>query len=389
MPYRVLTLCAALCLAVPVVGSPPRALASGDSAEEPARVFRASELLPAEILRGPNYEIEEEVPLRGFWYDFRVKTPWGVLPARGMGMLELRIREMYAIERARQLSRDPQFIEGLLGNVSATPRGVLIILKEPVGTLLRAPKGVEHSLSPMINKVDRRAGSDTRRRLAAEIECDPETTNPVLERLLDQMARRKNLGTMVGKAGLGLALPGLGLLPTMAQFKDAVAHKLPHELNEEMDRDLDLLGVSEEDRRAFLSGEEYTTTRRLYFVKLLFLLNQVENRSVLVTAAAHARTESDGLATLRETQMLVAAHREQPFRRVEFLGLPLGIRGDGSHVLVCAVDRLWDSPEVAEAIAIYRKRYPDAPATMHVAGHVEEPVRMRLAAAGIAVIGGR
>ncbi|MEX0714983.1 MAG: hypothetical protein WD066_00270 [Planctomycetaceae bacterium] len=353
---------------------------------EPVRVFRASDLLPAELLRGPNYEIDEEVPLRGYWYDFRLKTKWGDLPARGMGMLELRIREMHAVERARRLSRDPQFVEGVLGNLTAAPRGALIILKEPVSTLKRAPKGLEHSVSPFINKVDRRAGSNTRRRFAAEIDCDPETTNPVLEGLLDQMARRKNIGTMVGKAGLGLALPGLGLLPTTAEFKDAVANKLPHEINQALDRELADLGVDDEVRHAFLHGEQYTTTRRLYYVKRLRSLENVENRAALVSAASQARTESDGMAILREMQMLYAAHAQQPFRRVESIGLPLGIRADGTHVLICPVDHLWDSAEAAQVIATYRQRHPTAPTVLHAAGHVEPEAAARLSQAGIAVL---
>ncbi|MEX0701196.1 MAG: hypothetical protein WD069_03795 [Planctomycetales bacterium] len=378
---------ALLALLTLLVAASPLAADDGPQAAPPGpvRVFRASDLLAPEVLRGPNYEIDEEVPLRGYWYEFRLKTKWGEVPARGLGMLELRIREMHAVERARKLSRDPQFIEGVLGNLSAAPRGALIILKEPVSTLLRAPKGIEHSVSPMINKVDRRAGSETRRRLAAEIECDPETTNPVLEGLLDQMARRKNLGTMVGKTALGFALPGLGLLPTTAEFKDAVARKLPHEINQEIDQELAELGVAEEVRREFLYGEEYTTTRRLYYLKQLRALEGVEDRAALVTAAAQARSESDGMAVLREMQMLVAAHVDTPFRRVESIGLSLGVREDGTHVLICPVDHLWDAPEVSQAIAAYRQLYPTTPAVLHLAGRIEPAARARLAEARISV----
>src|SRR5690606_22041018 len=100
-------LCCAVGLLLLATG---RSSGEGPAAGDVVKVYRAADILPRELLRGPNYEIEPEVALRGYWYDFRLKTEWGVLPARGMGMLEVRIREMHAVERARKMSRDPQFV---------------------------------------------------------------------------------------------------------------------------------------------------------------------------------------------------------------------------------------------------------------------------------------
>lgn len=70
---------------------------------EPAPVFRAGDVLPREVLRGANYEIEDRVEIKDYGFVFRIRTRYGVIPALGREMLELRLREMGAIERAARL----------------------------------------------------------------------------------------------------------------------------------------------------------------------------------------------------------------------------------------------------------------------------------------------
>src|SRR5258708_3687738 len=140
IPFRA-WLSLALVLALLEVSAPagPCAEVDGKAQGEAAPTFRASDLLVSEVLRGPNYEIEEFVQVEHYKYFFKIHTEWGTVPAHGMNMLELKLREMYAIENARKWAKDPQFVQAVFTMVKNTPQGVRLLLTEPEGALLRAP----------------------------------------------------------------------------------------------------------------------------------------------------------------------------------------------------------------------------------------------------------
>jgi len=353
---------------------------------EPAPTFRASDLLVSDILRGPNYTIDEFVQVENYKYRFNLNTEWGVIPVHGLNMLELRLREMYAIENARQLAQDPQFIEGIFQTVRNTPQGIKILLTEPQGALLRAPKGFERMVRGKLDPADRRAGSENRRRLAVEVGCDPETTNPVLKSLLDGIALRKGLGGFATKVGLGLALPGLGLLPTTAEIKEMVATKAPHEINNHIDEELAGFGVPDHVRQQFCREISYTTTQRLLILQQLRSLRHVRNMPVLVERAIEATTESEGLSVLQELKMLNELNQRDPVEEIQNLGLPLARTKSGGLVIISAADYITNTPEVMEAIAAHRRDHPNTPTTFFVAGRVSPLAKQSFAAAKIEVL---
>lgn len=177
---------------------------------EPAPIFRVQEVLDAEILQGPDYTIAQDVPVRDFKYLFTVRTPYGDFRALGKNMLELRLRELLAISRARKMMRDPQMFKGIMETFRQTPEGVWTAISDPGGTLLRVPKGLQRMASNYLNPKNFRAGAEDRRRFAAQIGCDPETSNPVLIAMLDNLAFRKSVGKTSSNLGMHVVLPGLG-----------------------------------------------------------------------------------------------------------------------------------------------------------------------------------
>src|SRR5690606_29053346 len=57
-------------------------------------VYRTSDVIRADLLSGKNYRLAEYTPLIDYRFRFEIETPWGVIPAHGMAMLELRLREL-------------------------------------------------------------------------------------------------------------------------------------------------------------------------------------------------------------------------------------------------------------------------------------------------------
>jgi hypothetical protein len=348
------------------------------SSDPPPLVFRARDILRTQVLRGPDYTIDETVVLNRQRFEFHLKTRWGSLKADGLNMLDLRLSEMRAIAQARALSKDSQFLDGLLNNVGSTRRGVRALLTNPATTVLQTPLRVGRMLDSRMQEADRRAGSSTRRQLAVQIGCDPETTNPILKRLLDQLALRKGLGSLAGKAGMSIALPGLGLLPASAELSESVALQLPHEVNRKLDQDLAKIDVHPQTRRDFLSQQHFTTTQRVLLVALLKQLPAVENREVLLEIAAGCPSEGDALRVLQMTEMMLQLNAQSPIRRFAKTMPPIVECAAAQSVLIMSVDYLSDSPRFQKQLSNYRKLYPEHDAALLTTGHVDPTGRALL-----------
>src|SRR5262249_17427112 len=148
-------------------------------------------------------------------------------------------------------ANDPQAIQGIVRTLSDTPRGLAVLLTEPDQSIRRAGVGFRRMADRVTDRDDRQAGGPVRRQIAAELGCDPETRNPILDRLLDDVARRRAAGQFVTKAGLSAAVPGLGLLALNAEQRDAIRARTPSELNTSIERSMIQVGVHPAFARRF------------------------------------------------------------------------------------------------------------------------------------------
>src|SRR5262245_2340668 len=201
------------------------------SFEADSQQFNARDVIDEQLLRGPGYVIEDTVRVHDYRFVFYMKTSYGRLPVLGVPMLELRLREMHAIAAASDLADDPQAVQGIVRTLVDTPRGLGVLLTEPEQSVRRAGVGFRRMADRLTERDDRQAGGPVRRQVAADLGCDPETRNPILDRLLDQVARRRSAGQLVTKVGLGAAVPGLSLLALNAEQRDAIRARTPTELN--------------------------------------------------------------------------------------------------------------------------------------------------------------
>ena len=160
--------------------TPPKATRPARLQGESVPVFRAEDLLPPETVYGLNYRISNRVPVEEYRYSFVIESEFGDISARGMEMLDLRLHELHSIEQARKLSTDPQLVDGILDRLEQTGKGLVTLITDPLGSAARAPRGFARMVNAYVDPADRRAGSKTRRMLAAQLACDPETSNPVL-----------------------------------------------------------------------------------------------------------------------------------------------------------------------------------------------------------------
>lgn len=349
----------------------------------PTAVFRASSVLGAHALRGRNYVIQDETPLIDESYLFSIETREGVIQAHGMNMLTLRLEEMRSIELAERIYAGSHVARGGVESLKKTGEGLDEILSDPAGTLMRAPKGVQRAITEQLDPADRRAGSLVRRRLAAAVGCDPETSNPILKRMLDSMALRRKLGELATGGALGLAIPGAGVLSGTADIKRTIETTLPHEINAGIEARLLQMGIPQDLARQFVRQPHFTTTQRLVFMGFFGQLQRVAGRAAVVSAAVAARDEAEALGVIQETVLITQLIQRRPVEQLTGTNIIVAVLQDSGLVAVHTADYVYNPQPAIDAINRCRAGRAEIPATLVITGRFAPQAAEALGRAGI------
>ena len=350
-------------------------------------VYRTRDIVRPDLLRGKYYRLAEYTPLVDYNFRFEIETPWGTIPAHGLAMLDVRLRELCALEYASRIAdKNPMFSEGFAEAICHTPQGAYIFATDPIGSVKRTAQVLKRWACCKKMPGGCKANCEARRRLACLVGCDPETRNEPLACLLDEMSVNASGGWLTVEVGLNFGLPGLGFLPANTEFKKTMEHRSTLEIQADLDRDLIDLGIPEASRTRFFASQSYTTAQRMAFVYYLRMLIGIENLASLVDGAADTHNECEALASIRELQLIVDLRHTQPLVRAIFIGVPVLMLDDGSQIIVTAADYLVDTPRTVQMIAAYRSTFTAVPTKLATLGRVSAGAQLQFKAAGIEVL---
>lgn len=395
----------------------PIAASDASASAVPAVEFDAADVLSAQQLQGPGYAVGPRVPVMDHNLAFRIRTHYGTIPAHGRNMLDLRLYEVQCIEQVAQIRGVRQILDGAIGALGETVEGAETLLLDPIGSVERAPKGLKRMAKGVLDSASRRAGSPERRQLALSLGCDPETHNPVLSRMLDEIEIQRLIGSLPVQF-----IPYTGIFRLTANIKDEMASTPPHEINERLEKELAADGVVAPLRRAFCRDGHFTTAERLLFMKDYRRLEGAENREALIEFAVEGASEADALGAIEVCQAfahLQASRRvvgfagrglpeaglpalpsrsllralpipglqEKPYApRRERPGLPVAVLRDGRHVICAPYDCIVRTKELEDAVRSYRADFPSQPTTLMCSGRVMPDAREILDVAGITIL---
>src|SRR5579871_2140420 len=181
-------------------------------------------------------------------------------------------------------------------------------------------------------------------------------------------------------------LPGLSLLALNGDIRELVASKSPHELNVQIEHELESLEVPEQIRLQFCQEVNYTTQERLLFMHHLRHLRGVKNLHVMVEGAIEARNQADGLAVIQELKLLAEVHQRDPIQEVADISIPVASTKGGKHVLISCSDYVMSTRDLTDVITAHRRAFPKTPSTFYSSGRVSPSAKKALAAASIDVI---
>jgi hypothetical protein len=355
-------------LVPPVIAQVQQAAPAGF--EQPP-VLKAGTLVPAALLKGARFQVDEQVPTSDLVAQFTLRSDFGTFRAHGREILRVRVAELGAIERLEATSKSETFLKAA-GNAAVRPiESAGNILLNPVETAKGVPGGVSRFYDRMkmgaqhiseaasdpgksneekAAEVSRRVGSvsvdvlgydDERRALAKRLQVDPYTTNPVLAEKLTDVAWVAFSGRLGVNALVSVAVPGSTALTATSVTNDMVWDTKPADLLKRHAETLAAMGVAEKDIRALLKNPWYSVSILTLFVNGLERLKGVPGRPEAVTLAMTAASEDDARFFTRVVQMLARYHETvEPLGRLVGRGTVIGYNRGGAVVVPAPVDYL-------------------------------------------------
>jgi hypothetical protein len=209
----------------------------------------ASEILPAELISGPNFRVRNTVVSYGYMHRYTVDSDFGVFEVTGDFALRKLIREIHAIAALREVKKSQAYLDGVKKAASQPVEFGVNLITDPVDTISGVPKGVARLFGNVKTGLSTKAGpgedskaeqalavSSNKRALASRLGVDVYSSNSVLQKELNSLAWATALGSLTVSAALapvgGPAVAAVSITRTAQQVSDVVNEYPPSRLRE-------------------------------------------------------------------------------------------------------------------------------------------------------------
>jgi len=390
---RPLLVCAAFAA---VLVSAPGIQAEEGGYEAPP-TLAAAELVPAALLQGPHYKVDEQVPTDGFLTHFEIQSDYGRFKAVGPGMLDVRIREIAALAKLQHLQESEEFQTGAKDSAKKVIGGVKHLVDEPTETLTGIPEGIgrffqrtyrsaktgvqklqdmdagrapgvpaeagpgarlpggsqsgegaapkgdvyEAAAKAAGNAAANALGYDgARRALAKRLGVDPYTTNRALAEKLDEVSWSA-FGGRLGVNALTAMIPGGALLSTSSRLSNWAWDTPPGDLRLRIERSLLAMGISQADVDLLLRHRWYPLSLQAALVAALDDLKGAEGRADVMPLALTVGSEEQARYLVETLRMTAKYHQTvKPLKTLAVLGTVVARTADGETIVAAPVDYL-------------------------------------------------
>jgi hypothetical protein len=325
MKYIHLTALAAISLCQSAVAQAPAAFETGV-------VLNSSDLVSAELLRGPSHRVREQAVTDGFLAHFYIDTDFGTFEAIGVPQVGQRVAETEAIRKLVETSKGDLFAEGLKRSIEQPIDAVKNIVTHPVSSIKRAPQTVGHFFSKIggsiergANKIKQNGANDeeitpseagsgigeaakkvagfdkARLDTAKQLGVDPYSDNVRLQDEMDKVTWAFFAGGLPLRIGAAVASVGTTVVATkMVGIPEETYALTQSELALRNHRSLTAMGLKDQDINDFQIQRNLSTTRRLRIVKSLEAMPAAAGRGRIILLA-------NSCATPEQADFLIAA----------------------------------------------------------------------------------
>jgi hypothetical protein len=396
-------------LALVLVLNAAGVLAAPLPSAEPMPTLDAATLAPPELLKGTGFSVDPKAPVVGYMGQFTLRAPAGTFTADGTEMLAIRVGELAAIAKLSQLSQSGVFADALAASAKKTGAAIGQAVMNPVETVQGIPAGVGRFFQSASTKLSRATEStgasdssqsagtadaakdilgvnQAKRQIAKQVGADPYTTNPVLAKQLDDLARAAFAGGVSLDVALAVTTAGVATaISTTATVSNLVWDKSPEDIRTINENKLAAMGVNKDTVRAFVTNRWFTPALSVPFVENLSQIPAGKGRAAVVALASTVASENEARFMLNAASMAreVGAGRD-PVVAIDLAGRVLVVHTLGARIEVPApVDYVVWTEQVRTFAE--RKNLKGARREILVTGLASERTREGLQAAGWAV----
>ena len=368
-------------------------------------VFQASALLGANA-QGPGYKVEETVGSDGYLRIYNVQTPWGIVAVHGDQMMNMRIKEIHALDAMDKTANSKEFGDALVraglkpvefaGNLVTHPVDTVKNTVTGVGKLFGSiGSGIRNAGKSQDNVVESVTGAAKERRLIAyNYGIDPYTDLPPLKDKLDQMSRAAAAGGLA-VTGAFILIPGaagtiISNVSGAQSLNEMIRDDSPAQLMDINRAALRKAGVSTGLAEKLLTNPNYTPTDMTAFAGALGSMGKLANIDVLIARAA-AATNRDTAFFMRRNAELMSARQTAlgditGFVSLPNMPMPIATSRDNGLIAVFALDILaWtkDNQESITALsAAARSQGMTGPYVLSITGTTTPLAKQQLLALG-------
>ena len=330
---------------------------------------KASFLLPPDMLSGPLFKVDDQVPTDGLMGHFTLRSELGTFVVPGRELLRVRIAELPAIQQLDSMSKSRVFVEAL-GKAAAKPvESAQEIITHPVQTVQNLPAGISRffdrvelgakkitqaatepgkSDSQRMEEALSRVGSATitalgfeqgRRQLAKSLGVDPYTTNPVLAQKLTDIAWVAFSGRLTVNTLVTAFVPASMAISGTSITRDLVYDTPAADLIVMNQQKLLAMGASDSQAQALLNNRWYSLSVLTVLVTELERLANVTGRPEVIVLAATATNEEEARFFAASVHLLSRLNTgKTPLKKMIGKGTVIGITPSGEVVIPAPVD---------------------------------------------------
>ncbi|MCH9648433.1 MAG: hypothetical protein K0U98_09350 [Deltaproteobacteria bacterium] len=374
----------------------PQPAKAAEPSFEPAPVLAASEILPADLLKGPHHKVEERVPSDGIMLTFQITSDFGEFSAIGQPLLAERVREVRALAELDRISKTEAFVSAVATSALGQLETIEDFARNPVETVTGLPGGVKRlfrryqrdlregyekakevgeSVSEAVTEVVTGTGGDkettekessgglvagvvegatdavesygkryfgltrSEREWYAKLEVDPYTSNRVLRKRIERMARVTAAGNFAVKFVEIPEIPGADVVEKVNRI---VWSTDPRKLRDENRKRLGAAGADPELIEKFMANPNLTPSLQTALVAQMIQLDGVRNSDFLVELAAAVESEIQARVFLGSVEILTHYHRgsKSIAEIVPVARIPVARTEQGILAIFVAVDHL-------------------------------------------------
>ena len=320
----VLIFSGATALAQGEVSPSPTAIAKAELAFETADRVEAKLFVPAKWMEGSLHRVAPEASNDGLINTYFVSVAGQEYEIETGEALLMRIREIYAIEKLRGMSKTDEFKKALARSGKQKVDSVAGLVKDPLGTIKRVPKGASRFFG-RIGESAKGGASESEGNalesitgvqkakvaLAAKLGVSPYSSNEELQAQLASAARAMAGGGLIlSAATMGVGGPVGSVVSTLNMnqtLQQTLVSSTPSDLRIINRKKLLALGVTRESADEFLMHPWYSPWHETILVDALATIGV--DPSVFLESACRALTEQDANYFQRLAQILAHYHK--------------------------------------------------------------------------------